>query len=717
MADYLFMTELTPPVMIKSGAVFLMTDCSGKIVGDPDKGLGLFANDTRFLRHYEARLGGAALMPLMSCSSRDFMAVLELTNEELMTPDGVELDKQSVGLRWERTVDGGEDTLTDVFSLRNYTKQRVRLPLSLTLEAAFEDIFVLRGAKEGRRGRLHEPRWDGDVLCFRYDGADEVGRQVEVLFSRPPAFAQDGPGLVTAVLDLDIATQETESLTVSLRIAESTRRARSRSSPSIESTRLYQRQTEAAWLEGFSRLASSDCRLDKVFDRSLRDLRLLWTDLGDRFIAGGLPWFVSPFGRDSIIGALQSLPYEPAVAVDTARLFAKHQGCREDAETGEQPGKIAHELRIGEMARLGEIPQRPSYVSVDATPLFLILIARQAAWTGSLELFTDLRPQIDAAVGWLDTYGDANADGYVDYDGRTCDGLVNQGWKDSGTAITRRGGDLPEPPIALVEVQGYVYEAKSAIADLYRRAGDERVADQLIASAEALRERFRHDFWMEDEGCYCLALEAGGRQVSVIASNAGQALWTGIADMSQARRTAERLMRPDMFSGWGIRTLSEADSSYNPINYHLGSVWPFDNALILAGFRRYGLDEPAIRIVDAMLDAADHFAYGRLPEFFVGLPREPGLFPARCPLADPLQAWSAGAVPLMIEALLGLRPEAFDNTLRIVRPLLPRSADWLELRGLRVGQASADLRFERTPNGDIATVVLHTKGELQIVVT
>jgi glycogen debranching enzyme len=292
--------------------------------------------------------------------------------------------------------------------------------------------------------------------------------------------------------------------------------------------------------------------------------------------------------------------------------------------------------------------------------------------------------------------------------------LVNQGWKDSGDGIIRADGGLPDPPIALAEVQGYAYFAKTSIARLYARAGDDARADRLNREAQTLRARFSRDFWMEDEGCYCLGLERGGRPLSVVTSNAGQVLWSGIADPAKARRTVLRLMQDDTFSGWGVRTLSNRASRFNPFAYHLGSVWPFDNSLLLAGFRISGEDEAALRVFSAMLDAAGHFPSRRLPEFFAGSPRAPGSAPPHCPRADPLQAWSAGALPLMLTALLGLEPEGFSGRLRVVRPVLPAGVDRLELRGVRIGQGTVDLRFERGAGHHIAASARRLQGDVTV---
>jgi glycogen debranching enzyme len=416
-----------------------------------------------------------------------------------------------------------------------------------------------------------------------------------------------------------------------------------------------------------------------------------------------------------VITALQSLAFDPGIAEQTLRVLAKYQGTQVDSWREEQPGKVLHELRVGELTRAGIVPYSPYYGTIDATPLFLVLLGRHAAWTGELTLFSELREHVERALEWIATYGDLDGDGYLEYWSSSKEGLINQGWKDSGDAIVNADGTLAEPPIALVEVQGYVYMAKCAIADLLRRAGESDRADRLEREARELRSRFNRDFWLDDKGFYALALQRDNRPAAVMSSNPGHALWSGIADADKARRTVERLMADDMFSGWGIRTLSTKEVRYNPIGYHLGTVWPHDNSLIAAGFRRYGFDDAAQRIFKAITEAAMEFEHFRLPELFAGFPRAEFEVPVNYPVADHPQAWGAGSVPYLLECLLGLVPEAFDRRLRLVRPLLPDFVDWLEVRGLRVGSALVDLRLQQTRQ-EIAVEVLSVDGDLDVVV-
>ncbi len=687
MADHIFMAEVVQPVLIKDGGLFLVCRADGEITAECGSGFGLFHRDTRYLSRYELRIGGAATLKLMSSAARGSQSVHDLTNDVVRQLGGAPLDVQSLGVRLDRTVDGESLVLTDRLVIRNFTSYPVTFRLSILIDALFEDLFELRGAKGARRGPTREAIASEHGLVFRYRGADKVDRELEVAFSRS-ATPRSRRGARLAEFDFALESQASEALTVTFTIREV---GAPKAAP----------PPAPAFYDGV-KVESDNAVLNVVADRSFRDLIMLRTGLEDNFIAGGMPWFVSPFGRDSILAALQTLAFDPRPAEGVARLFAVYQGKRHDPETGEQPGKIHHELRLGAMAHLDEVPHRPSYTSVDSTPLYLILIGQHARWTGSLGLFRELRPAIDAALAWMDGDGDSDRDGYLDYTGDTPEGPINQGWKDSSFGIPRKDGGVPKSPIALCEVQGYVYLAKTLIAEALRANGDGTAADRLEAQAKKLREGFNRDFWMEDEGCYALALESGGRQVTVVTSNAGQALWSGIAEADKAARTADRLMAPDMNCGWGIRTLSEGAAAYNPLNYHLGCVWPFDNALIVGGLRRYGLDEAAVRVFGAVVDAGGHFALGRLPEFYVGFGREAGLFPARCPFAEPMQAWSAGAVPYMLTSLLGLT--RVGEEIRMERPVLPAGVSRVALRGLTLGNARVDSELERGADG-----VLHRR--------
>ncbi|MGI0018463.1 MAG: amylo-alpha-1,6-glucosidase, partial [Nitrosotalea sp.] len=380
----------------------------------------------------------------------------------------------------------------------------------------------------------------------------------------------------------------------------------------------------------------------------------------------------------------------------------------------EEPGKILHELRVGEYARTGRIPHTPYYGSIDATPLFLVALGRHAQWVGNLSLFRELRPHVDAALAWIAANAAAH-DGYLAYESRSGEGLANQGWKDSGDAIVNRDGRLGRPPIALVEVQGYWHEAMVLMASLFERDGDPERAHDLRTAAHSLRSRFERDFWTGHATGYALALQGDGKPCRVLASNPGHVLWSGLADPDHARRTADLLMGERMFSGWGVRTFATGQPRYNPIGYHLGTVWPHDNSIIAAGFRRYGLDEAALSIFTALLEAAMPFEEYRLPEAFSGFRREDFGVPVRYPVACHPQAWAAGAIPYLLQSILGIEPDAFERQLRVQRPTLPAFLDELELRRLRVADARVSLRF-RKRRDHVVVDVLEVDGDLEVTI-
>ncbi|MGH7258959.1 MAG: amylo-alpha-1,6-glucosidase, partial [Nitrospiraceae bacterium] len=525
----------------------------------------------------------------------------------------------------------------------------------------------------------------------------------------------------TATFAMTLQPGKSWELGVSLTLAESQKPGRPQPCTPVErhleAVKHALDESSDEWLSREAVIESDSLLLNRVVRRSLLDLHVLESSLkGDRFFAAGVPWFVTLFGRDSLITALQTLAYDPDIARDTLQLLARYQGQRVDHWRDEEPGKILHELRVGELARLHEIPHTPYYGTIDATPLFLVLVSRHADWTGDLELFKELRPNIEQALEWIDQYGDGDGDGYLEYDSTTKHGLINQGWKDSGDAIVTAEGTLAQPPISLVEVQGYVYMAKHSIAELYDRTGEKERAADLRRQADELRRQFNRDFWLEDKGFFALALEADDRPCAVISSNPGQALWTGIVDTDKAGKVVDRLLEPDLYNGWGIRTLSHHERRYNPIGYHLGTVWPHDNALIAAGCRRYGFGAAAKRIFLGLLEAAMGFDHYRLPEVFAGFPREEYGVPVHYPVACHPQAWAAGSIPYLLETMLGLQPHAFEQRLDIVNPDLPPLISWLEMRRLKVGQSVVDLRFERKADGRLVAEVLHVNGPLNVVV-
>ncbi len=719
--------SIADAVVAKDGEPFLICRPDGQVPLGTGHGFGFYHHDCRFLDGYELQLAGKRPHPLGASERSGSTLLLELTNLYADRDQG--LDREQLGLTWRRQVEASGPTLTDDLTIRNYGTQPLHVPLELRFAGRFQDVFQIRGLLDLDAGTAHPPAWEDDALVIRYEGGDGVDRRVRIRVEPSPEERLDD-GVRIA---LSIAARDSTQVKVRVELEERTRDGvmpiPGRDAPRQPRDDNERRATARSdrhrsgtdeWIGGDGWVAAvrtSSFALRAALGRSLDDLAQLRSRLDGRgYYEAGIPWFATLFGRDSLIATMQTLAFDPQMAMELLRLLAARQGREHNPWRDEEPGKILHELRIGEYARMGLIPHTPFYGTVDATPLFLILLGRHASWTGSLDLFTELRDSVDAALRWLDTDADSDGDGFVDYRGGTPQGLVNQGWKDSGNAIVNADGEIATPPIALAEVQGYVWLARRLVADLFERAGEPDRAAALREQAQALRDRFEARFWSDELGCYRLAL-ANGRPCDVVTSNAGQVLWSGIASDDHARTVAERLMREDMFSGWGIRTLSRDATAYHPVSYHLGTVWPHDTSLIASGFRRYGIDDAAEQLFLGMLEAAEAFSHDRLPECFAGFDRASFRVPVRYPVACHPQAWASGTIPELLIATLGIEPDGFAKTLTIRRPRLPEGIGTVEIRDLNVGGGTAALRFARR-DGDATQVdVVGTTGGLQVVVS
>jgi len=705
-------------VVLSDENLYFLSARDGSVPLGGKHALGLYYHDTRFLDGYELLVGGVKPEGLVAAAESTYMATLELTNPDFISVTGKPIEKQRIGIKWERIIEAAKLGLLDRITFRNFGIEPIALAISLTFQAGFQDIFSIRGVKNKKTGKLRAPTWDNGVLRFLYKGVDKIYRGAAIHFS--PAVEPVGNG--GGQLQMKLRPGESKQLRVSAMISESAEEARATPHGYVASdfdalvSELHRKVRE--WEAEHTEIKSDSPLLNAVMRRSLRDHRVLKsTSHKHHYFAAGLPWFCALFGRDSLIASIEMLAYAPHIAEQTLWLLARYQGRQLDPSHDEEPGKIHHELRVGELANSKQILQTPYYGTVDATALFLILVGYHAAWTGDLTLFQQLRGNVEGALEWLSKYGDLEGNGYVAYQSKAKKGgLANQGWKDSGDGIVNEDGSLAEPPIALVEVQGYVYLAKTYLADLYRRTGEQERADQLLEEAAKLRSHFNQDFWMEDKKFYALALQRDRKPTAVISSNPGQALWSGIVDPNKAKLVADRLMGEDMFNGWGIRTLSERERSYNPVGYHLGTVWPHDNAIIAIGLRKYGLDDLFLRVFSGMVEAASHFEHYRLPELFAGFARKDYGVPVPYPEACQPQIWAAGAVPMMLQTALGLVPLGFERRLRVVRPLLPEFVQHLEVHRLKVANASVSLGFERISDRAVAVKVLDVDGDLEVSV-
>lgn len=713
-------SDIGAALTLKEGPLFLLTDRAGDIPPQTgrgkDRGLGLYFHDMRHLDEAVLRLNGQRLTPLLASTDLGYRGIRELTNPELPRPGGRAIPKETLGLHAETILN---DHLQETLTVRNFGREPVELTLTLDYDAHFDDMFTVRGVPAGRRGTLHPVEARPDGLHFRYDGADGHCRTTTIAFSPPPARIEGRRATFVARL----APGASSSYSIAIAIADEqpgAARPALEAHPRRATAPAHQPRTpeDRDWLGGGVQISTSSELFNRVLRRSFLDLGMLAMRQGDdQFFAAGVPWYVALFGRDSLITALQTLAYAPGITRTTLDLLARYQGTRDDPFRDEAPGKILHELRVGEMANLREVPFTPYYGTIDATPLFLILLGEYLQWTGDRAYFATLQPAVEAALAWLDRHGDRDGDGFLEYICQADRGLANQGWKDAYNSIVNADGSLADPPIALVEVQGYAYRARRAMANAYRHAGDAARADDLERQAAELWRRFNERFWLPDLGNYALALQGEDkRPAAVEASNQGQALWGGIVDPARAGAVRDALLDPArLFAGWGIRTLSHAAVAYNPFDYQSGAVWPHDNALIAAGLRAYGFDNDALHILTALYEAATRFDQYRLPELFAGFGRDEYGTPVRYPVACSPQAWAAGSLPYLLGEVLGLVPDAFARALYVARPCLPDWLDWVTVRGVRVGDARVDLRYERSGTVTLATV-LRKEGDLRVAI-
>jgi glycogen debranching enzyme len=677
------LSDIRDALVIKEGNLFLMTDLDGNVPRDSMAGYGLFKGDTRYLSVYDLTFDDIRPVVLLSTAEIGYSSEQHLTNPTLSTAEGKTIPKESLEVRRQRIIN---KSLIETIQVTNYNIFRAAINLRFSFDADFLDIFEVRGEKRQRRGKLSSPLVDKDRVIFKYEGLDGVWRSIEIRFSPAPDQLWYNGALFTVFL----GHRESTSITITVNLDDV------RGNGHFHSEFNQQSVSYREWLHCGTQVFTSNEFFNAILERSLSDIKLLTTD-GDNgsFVAAGIPWFNCLFGRDSLITSLQVLAFNPQVARNTLRILARWQGKEVNEWQDEEPGKILHELRSGEMACLGEIPMNPYFGSIDSTPLFLMLAAEYIAWTGDMDLVREIEPNLLAALEWIDKYGDADRCGYIEYCKRSPKGLLNQGWKDSRNGIVNGDGTLVKPPIALAEVQGYVYAAKRGMAWLLSLLGKKESALKLRREAADLKKRFNRDFWLEDEGFYALALGANKEPAESITSNPGQCLWTGIIDKDKAARVVERMFANDMFSGWGIRTLSSQAARYNPLGYHLGSVWPHDNSLIGIGLKRYGFEDELNELATGLYDCCRSFDYYRLPELFCGVPRTAYCFPVRYPVACRPQAWAAGTMPLFLQTILGLVPDATKNALKIVRPNLPYWLEQIEIRKLGIGNSSVDLLFER----------------------
>ena len=696
-----------PKLVLKHDEAFFVADRRGDFPDVPDSEFGFYVGGTRFLDRFDLRLHGQRPLLLNSAVSGDNLQVaVDLTNADAHDGDVILLAGRTLHLGRRLTLYGRQ--LSQTLTIESFAALPVRVDLDWRFGSDFADVFEVRGLRRERRGEHLAPVCEGATVRLAYRGLDKVVRTTLLSFQPPPQEVMSGaviyrltvPAGGRLELSVTVATSETEALPGwRLSLPEIVHRRRDESQGLSQQT---------------SRITTSHGGLTGWLRRSRADLHMLLTETADGSIPyAGIPWYVAPFGRDSLITALQMLPFEPQIARGTLRFLARHQGTRDEPFTDQEPGRILHELRTGEMAACREIPFIPYYGSVDATPLFVMLMAEYVRWTGDRALALELWPALELALGWI--LGRGSGDGYLTYDCRSPRGLGNQGWKDSHDAVMHASGELAASPIAVVEAQGYKYAALLGGADVADLLGHGDAAPALREAARRLRERFETDFWDDRQAFYALALDGERRPCRVTASNPAHCLWAGIASAGHAKAVADRLMAEDMFSGWGLRSLSAREKLYNPMSYHNGSVWPHDTAIAAAGLRRYGHIDAFLSITSALFDAALEWEGSRMPELFCGFERAPGLGPTRYPVACSPQAWAAGVPFHLLGAMLGLSPDARDNRINLIHPVLPSWLDWVEIRDLRLRDSSLDFVVSRGSQ-TAAVELLSRRGDAELVV-
>ncbi len=678
-------------LVVKEGPLFVCSRPEGDILPGVVSGEGFYADDTRYLSELDLKIGGAKPVVLSHSANLGYKAFIDATNPDLWRGKELLIPQLSLNIRRIRLI---SDRLYERIEIRNHGEDRASSTLELALGADFADMFEVRGMRIRRsRGQALAPKRVGDAVRFAYVGQDELFRETFVEF-KPAATALELTA-ERAVATWEVHLDPGELFAIEVTVE-----------PSLQGGRRKQRSMKAAeervgkdgdeWTTKCASIVTDSRSFNRFMDACSRDLRALMTPLeGGQIVSAGIPWYVAPFGRDSLLTCYEMMLLNRDPARETLHLLGRLQARRDDPERDAEPGKILHEIRSGELARAGLIPHTPYYGTADATPLFVMLAAAYFRWTADVETMARLRPALDAALSWIEKYGDADGDGFVEYQRRSPAGLVNQGWKDSENSIVHADGSLAEGPIALVEVQGYVYLAKQRIAEVYDALDLPDVATVLRREAEELKKAFNEVFWMPEEGTYALALDGHKRQVKSVTSNAGHCLYCDIAESDKAAGVAERLMAPDMFSGWGIRTLSAESPAYNPMSYHNGSVWPHDNAIAAAGLKRYGFREATETLAAALFEVAFESREVRLAELYCGFRRHPNTPVVDYPVACSPQAWAAAAPIMLLQSMLGISARAPDGSLTINQPFLPRFLNRVELRGVRLADSKLSLAFNR----------------------
>jgi len=696
------------PRVLKYGDTCGVFDWHGDILSAGYLAHGLYHRETRHLSRLVLRFRNRPLELLSSTvKNRNSFFAVDLTNLDLSADGQVELPRGSIHFFRSKFI--WQAICHERLRLVNFAPGNVSLSLSYEFDADFIDIFEVRGSRRERRGQQQEPQVGPAGVQFTYCGLDKVVRETRLNFYPQPTHisAKD------ACFELEIQPRAEAFVYLDVCCVRGSESRPPRSyRQALSETKSLHESLDAR----LCRVTSSNERFTEWLTRSESDLQMMTVGNPEgAYPYAGVPWFNTVFGRDGLITALEVLWAEPALAKGVLHFLAETQADKVIPEQDAEPGKILHELRKGEMAALKEIPFGRYYGSVDSTPLFVMLAAAYYRRTGDLDFITSIWKNIERALDWMDRYGDADADGFLEYSRRSGKGLVQQGWKDSHDSVFYENGVLAEPPIALCEVQGYAYAAKKGAAELAGTLGFTDLATRLSEQAQSLKRRFEEAFWVEELGTYAFALDGKKRPCRVTVSNPGHCLFTGIVCRERARRVAENLMDDNLFSGWGIRTVGTREARYNPMSYHNGSVWPHDNAIIALGLARYGFTSYSLRLLESMFEASLHFEFQRLPELFCGFRRRIGDGPTLYPVACSPQSWAGAAVFMLLQACLGMAVSGTTPYVHFRDSYLPPMVDYVLIENLAIGKSKLSLIVRRQTHG-VGIDVIRREGEVEVAV-
>jgi len=694
--------------VLKHGETFAVFDRYGdsRPVGLGEE--GIYHEGTRFLSRLELRLGNTRPL-LLSSTVRDDNTLLavDLTNPDIRAGDQVTVPRGTLHIFRSKFL--WQAVCYERLIIMNHGLTPVKVTLSLSFAADFDDIFEVRGIKRAKKGRYLPEHVHKNAVMLAYEGLDGVIRRTTLECA--PAPQEISRSYISYDLSIEPKNETRLFFTVSCQSGNDR--------PAVCAYDAALQQAEASFhlranLDACS-ISTSNDQFNDWINRSIADLRMMVSETPKGpYPYAGVPWFSTVFGRDGIITAMEFLWIDPAIAKGVLGYLAARQATELVPERDAEPGKILHETRRGEMAALNEVPFGLYYGSVDATPLFIMLAGAYYERTGDRAFIESIWPNIERALRWIDEYGDMDRDGFVEYLMHSSNGLIHQGWKDSKDSIFHEDGTLVEGPLALCEVQGYVYAAKLCAAHLADLLEKTKLAADLWREADTLQERFEEAFWSPILSTYALALDGAKRPCRVRSSNAGHCLFTGIATPSHAQLAARTLLGEDSFSGWGIRTLSALETRYNPMSYHNGSVWPHDNAIVAYGLAQYGYKDAAMKILSGLFDASLFLELRRMPELFCGFTRRPGEGPTLYPVACAPQSWAAASVFLLLQACLGLSIKAPVKQVHVSHPVLPDFLHKVEVKNLKVGDSTIDLVFQRR-EGDVGINILKKVGDVKIV--